>query len=91
MENIEFRLAAHREILVAVLSALAKNDNAWLVINRILEEELIVQDHEEDPGIVPSEAFARQNAVTAEISSILQDASARAAAEPAAAAPKNDR
>ncbi|MDK1492767.1 hypothetical protein QN219_22330 [Sinorhizobium sp. 7-81] len=91
MENIEFRLAAYREILVAVLSALAKNDDAWLVINRILEEELIVQDHEEDPGIVPSEAFARQNAVTAEISSILQDASARAAAEPAAAVPKNDR
>ncbi|NRP72438.1 hypothetical protein ILFOPFJJ_03336 [Ensifer psoraleae] len=91
MENIEFRLAAHREILVAVLSALAKNDDAWLVINRILEEELIVQDHEEDPGIVPSEAFARQNAVTTEISSILQDASARAAAETAAAAPKSDR
>ncbi|MDK1374384.1 MULTISPECIES: hypothetical protein [unclassified Sinorhizobium] len=89
MENIEFRLAAHREILVAVLSALAKNDDAWLKINRILEEELIVQDHEEDPGIVPSGAFARQNAMAAEISSILQDASARAAADASPATPKN--
>ncbi|WP_331376654.1 hypothetical protein [Sinorhizobium chiapasense] len=91
MENIEFRLAAHREILVAVLSALAKNDDAWSKINGILEEELIVQDHEEDPGIVPSEAFARQNAMTAEISSILQDARARAAGGVSPAAPKNDR
>ncbi|MFD2346679.1 hypothetical protein GHK62_16780 [Sinorhizobium terangae] len=91
VESTEFRLAAQREILVAVLSALAKNDDAWREINRILEEELIVQDHEEDPGIVPSEAFARQNAVTAEISSILQDASARAARGASPAAPKSDR
>lgn len=91
MESTEFRLAAQREVLVAILSALAKNADAWLEINRILEEELIVQDHEEDPGIVPSEAFARQNAVTAEISSILQDASARAAGGAGPAAPKYDR
>ncbi|MBP1884396.1 hypothetical protein [Sinorhizobium mexicanum] len=89
MENIEFRLAAHREILVAILSALAKNDDAWLKINRILEEELIVQDHEEDPGIVPSGAFARQNAMAAEMSSILEDARARATDGASPATPKN--
>ncbi|MQW88935.1 hypothetical protein [Sinorhizobium saheli] len=80
MQNVEFRLAAHREILVAVLSALARHDELWSEINRLLEEVEIVQDHEEDPGIVPSEAFARQNALTAEITSILEDATARAQA-----------
>ncbi|MCA1444192.1 hypothetical protein I6F07_29165 [Ensifer sp. IC4062] len=90
VESTEFRLAAQREVLVAILSALAKNADAWVEITRILEEELIVQDHEEDPGIVPSEAFARQNAVTAEISSILQDAEARAAGGGRPAAPKSD-
>jgi hypothetical protein len=80
MQNVEFRLAAHREILVAVLSALARHDELWSEINRLLEEVEIVQDHEEDPGIVPSEAFARQNALTTEITSILEDATARAQA-----------
>jgi len=80
MQNVEFRLAAHREILVAILSALARHDELWSEINRLLEEVEIVQDHEEDPGIVPSEAFARQNALTTEITSILEDATARAQA-----------
>ncbi|WEX74233.1 hypothetical protein PYH37_001624 [Sinorhizobium numidicum] len=83
MENLEFRLAAHREILVALLSALARHDDVWTEINRVLEDAQIVQDHEEDPGVVPSEAFARQNAMTAEISSILEDAMARAERDPA--------
>lgn len=79
MENnsSEFRLAAQREILVAVLSALHRHKDLWREIKRALEEVPIVQDHEEDPGIVPSEAFARQNAMTSEIASILDDAQAR--------------
>ena len=87
MENrkTEFMLAAHREILVVVLSALARQGgDAWAEIRRVLEEVPIVQDHEEDPGVVPSEAFARQNAMTAEITSILDDATARARADPQA-------
>lgn len=85
MKDLEFRLAAHREILVAVLSALARHEDVWPEINRILDEATIVQDHEEDPGIVPSEAFARQNAMTEEITSILRDATMRAALDPEAA------
>lgn len=84
MENnsSEFRLAAQREILVAVLSALYRHKDLWSEIKRALEEVPIVQDHEEDPGIVPSEAFARQNAMTWEIASILEDARARSDLDP---------
>lgn len=82
MENQEFRLAAHREILIAVLSALSRRENLWAEIKRTLDEARIVQDHEEDPGVVPSEAFARQNAMTAEITAILRDAALRAALNP---------
>ena len=84
MENrsIEFRLAAHREILVAVLSALYRHKDVWAEVNRALEEVQIVQDHEEDPGVVPSEAFARQNAMTTEIASMLQDARDRTDLDP---------
>ncbi|PJR15963.1 hypothetical protein [Sinorhizobium meliloti] len=84
MENqsIEFRLAAHREILVAVLSALYRHKDVWAEVNRALEEVPIVQDHEEDPGVVPSEAFARQNAMTTEIASMLQDARDRTDLDP---------
>ncbi|WP_085028209.1 hypothetical protein [Ensifer aridi] len=88
MENVEFRLAAHREVLVAVLSALARHDDVWAEIDRLLQEAQIVQDHEEDPGVVPSEAFARQNAMTTEIASILNDATARANADPEPAGPQ---
>jgi hypothetical protein len=84
MENqsIEFRLAAHREILVSVLSALYRRKDVWAEIKRALEEVPIVQDHEEDPGVVPSEAFARQNAMTSEIASMLQDARDRTDLDP---------
>lgn len=82
MQNVEFQLAAHREILIAVLSALARHEDVWPEINRVLDETRIVQDHEEDPGIVPSETFARQNAMTAEIAAILRAAAMRAALDP---------
>ncbi|OAP39887.1 hypothetical protein AU381_10075 [Sinorhizobium glycinis] len=84
MQNVEFQLAAHREILIAVLSALVRHEDVWPEINRVLDEVRIVQDHEEDPGIVPSEAFAKQNAMTAEITSILRAATMRAALDPEA-------
>ncbi|ACP23320.1 conserved hypothetical protein (plasmid) [Sinorhizobium fredii NGR234] len=86
MQDVAFQLAAHREILIALLSALARHQDVWPEINRVLDEVRIVQDHEEDPGIVPSEAFARQNAVTEEITSILQAATMRAAQDPEGAA-----
>ena len=84
MENksIEFSQAAHREIHVGGLSALYRHKDVWAEVNRALEEVPIVQDHEEDPGVVPSEAFARQNAMTTEIASMLQDARDRTDLDP---------
>ncbi|TCN33251.1 hypothetical protein [Sinorhizobium americanum] len=82
MQDVEFQLAAHREILIALISALARHEDVWPEINRVLDEVRIVQDHEEDPGIVPSEAFARQNALTEEITAILRAATMRAALDP---------
>ncbi len=64
-----FSWAAHRENLIAVLSALVRHEDVWPEVGRVLDEVRNVQYHEEDPGIVPFEVFARQ--VTSEITSIL--------------------
>ena len=45
------------------------------------EDETMFMDGEEDPGVIPSEAFAFEEARSAEIRAILKAAQARAAAE----------
>ncbi|WVT75537.1 hypothetical protein QM996_25050 (plasmid) [Sinorhizobium chiapasense] len=44
-----------------------------------LRDDLVVQDHEEDPGIVPGPDFAYQNALSEELMDIVSRAEIRAA------------
>ena len=77
IDELEGRLSAQREILVSLLAAFLGGDSKTL--GERLKDETIFMDGEEDPGIVPSEAFAFETARAAEIRSILQAAKLRAA------------
>lgn len=79
MEELEGRLSAQREILIAFLAAYLGDGRDTL--NARLKDEAVFMDGEEDPGVMPSEAFAFEAARSAEIRSILKSAKARAAAE----------
>lgn len=74
-EEYEGRLNAHRELLTSLLSTLAAMDPRLL---SSLEEETAVLDGEEDPGVMPSAAFAAANAMSEETRSILRAAAERA-------------
>jgi len=79
IEEGEGRLSAQREILIAFLAAYLSGDSKSLSAR--LRDETMFMDGEEDPGVVPSEAFAFEEARSAEIRAILKAAQARAAAE----------
>lgn len=77
-EEYEGRLNAHRELLTSLLSTLAAVDPYLL---SSLEEQTVVVDGEEDPGVVPSKAFAAANAMSEETRSILRAAAQRASSQ----------
>jgi hypothetical protein len=79
IEELEGRLSAQREVLVAFLAAYLSGGHATLSAR--LRDETMFMDGEEDPGVMPSEAFAFEAARSDEIRSILRAAQARAAAE----------
>jgi len=79
MEELEGRLSAQREVLISFLAAYLSDGRDTL--NARLKDETIFMDGEEDPGVMPSEAFAFETARAAEIRDILKAAQARAAAE----------
>ena len=79
MEKIELKLTAHRKILTALLAVAAGDDACWERLMDHLRDDLVVQDHEEDPGIVPGPDFAYQNALSEELMDIVSRAEIRAA------------
>ncbi|WP_429810042.1 hypothetical protein [Ensifer sp. B1-9] len=79
MKKIELKLMAHRKILTALLAVAARDDACWERLMAHLRDDLVVQDHEEDPGIVPSPDFAYQNALSEELMDIVSRAEVRAA------------
>jgi len=79
MEKIELTLMAHRKILTALLAVAARDDACWERLMDHLRDDLVVQDHEEDPGVVPSPDFAYQNALSEELMDIVSRAEIRAA------------
>jgi hypothetical protein len=78
IEELEGRLSAQREVLIAFLAAYLSGDSETLGAR--LRDETMFMDGEEDPGVIPSEAFAFEEARSAEIRAILRAAQARAAA-----------
>ena len=79
MEKLELKLMAHRKILTALLAVAARDGDCWTRLMAQLRDDLVVQDHEEDPGIVPSSDFALQNALSEELMNIVSRAEMRAA------------
>lgn len=74
--EIEARINAHREILITLMSAMIRDGRYDKVLAEI-EEETVFQDGEEDPGVVPSKAFASEHHAADEIRLMLEAARAR--------------
>lgn len=72
--ELEGRLNGQREVLAAILAHLLTRDEA--AFERLLDAELEMSDHQEDPGAVPEPAFAAEAAAAFEIRRVLQRARA---------------
>jgi len=80
-EELEGRLNAHRELMIEMLAAMIGGEVTISAFLRQLRDDATFKDNEEDPGVVPEEAFAIENAAAREIRSILEAARARAEAD----------
>jgi hypothetical protein len=75
-EEVEGRLNALRTITAQLLAEVARiSGNSERLFERI-EEELQFQNHQEDPGALPSQAFAIEAATTGELKIIADKARA---------------
>ncbi|WEX10188.1 hypothetical protein [Chelativorans sp. AA-79] len=78
-EEIEGRLVAQREALAFLIAHVARMEERYdehaSRLLRVLEAHSLFQDHQEDPGAVPSGgAFAVEAAAKSEFRRILSDA-----------------
>lgn len=78
--NLEGRINAHRELLVEIVTLLLDEGRDLGRDTPAPLTDLSVLDQEEDPGVLPSEAFAEQAQFADEVRSILRDARDRLAA-----------
>ncbi|MER8732384.1 hypothetical protein NKH99_29955 [Mesorhizobium sp. M0854] len=76
-EEIEGRLNAQRETLALVVALLASKDTAPERIWAELEARFQFQNSQEDPGVLPSRAFAIEAAKMREFKLIAEEARAR--------------
>ncbi|MHA7969704.1 hypothetical protein [Rhizobium sp. CAU 1783] len=79
LQEIEGKLNAHRELLVALLAAALLDPESVSRTVQNLEQELLSGDGSEDPGATPSAGFARGAEKSEEIRTILAQARERAA------------
>ena len=77
--EMEARLNAHREVLIAIMSALV-DDERYTAIFDEMQRDTQFMDGEEDPGIVPSKAYASETHAADEIRLLLEAARARSKA-----------
>ena len=75
-EEIEGRLIAQRDVLRVLVQRMLGYPGASALLSE-LEKLLDVQNHQEDPGALPSEAFAVEGAKLRELELILEGAVAR--------------
>ena len=71
--SLEGRLMAHRKVMAMLLEHCGDANG----LREALEARLEVQDHEEDPGVVTSEAFAIEAAIADELRLIMDAAKLR--------------
>jgi hypothetical protein len=77
--ELEARLNAHREVLISLMASMMAESRHAKVFDE-LQQDAIFRDGEEDPGIVPTKAFASEAHAADEIARLLDAARARAAA-----------
>jgi hypothetical protein len=77
--ELEARLNAHREILIVLMSAMLADGGHDALLDG-LEQDAVFRNGEEDPGIVPTGAFAPEAQSADEIRRLLDAAKARARA-----------
>lgn len=74
-ETLEGHLIAQRKLLAMIIAELAEQGGETRIWD-FLEERSVMQDHQEDPGAVPTEALAIEAAVAEEMS-LIADAARR--------------
>ena len=57
--ELEARLNAHREVLISLMASMMA-DHRYEKVFDDLQEDAVFRDGEEDPGIVPTKAFASE-------------------------------
>ena len=72
--ELEGSLIAHRKILHILLQCVAQLHPQPELFWAQFDEHLTIQNHEEDPGIEPDQAFATQAAIAFEIQNIVESA-----------------
>lgn len=81
-QEMEARLHAQREMLVTLVAIVAGTvadaERLWTA----LEQALPLQNHQEDPGVVASGAYAIAGATALEYAALLEAARSRFAADP---------
>lgn len=77
-DEMEARLNAHREVLISLMASMIAEGRYRSVFDE-LEQDAIFRDGEEDPGVVPTKAFAPEAHAADEIGKLLAAAKARAA------------
>lgn len=70
-EALDARLDAQRRVLRWVLARMVKTPVQFKDLIDNLDQSVIPQDHQEDPGAVPTEAFGSMAAFAAEMRAIL--------------------
>ena len=79
VHEMEARLNAHREVLISLMASMMAEGRYARVFDELQQDALFL-DGEEDPGIVPSKAFASETHAADEIARLLDAARARARA-----------
>jgi hypothetical protein len=71
VDALDARLDAQRRVLGWVLDRLVTTQQEFDDLIAHLDEPRIPQDHQEDPGAVPTEAFGAMSAFNAEMRAVL--------------------
>ena len=72
LESLEGRVMAQRKVLGRLVAMLGADGREAML--DFLREQSVVQDHQEDPGVVPGEGMSIEGAVAHEMSLILDAA-----------------
>jgi hypothetical protein len=71
--ELEARLNAHRELLVQIVAMLLREGRSIDEALGAPMAEAALLDHEEDPGVLPSEAYSMESVMNDELRSLLRD------------------